>query len=81
MSILSKTVLGACVALPLIALQGCAMLEGTTTAASPQTPSTTALGSGGSWFMRAGLQPFSVANCMKFDVTPPECERVIKGAE
>jgi hypothetical protein len=79
MSMMSRPVLGCFLAVPLLALQGCAMLEDATTGASQQPATTTALGGSGSFFMRAGLQPFSLANCMKFEAVPQECERAIIG--
>jgi hypothetical protein len=68
--------LGMLLAIPLFALPGCAMLEGGTTSASGMSPTAT-LGGGASPFMRAGLQPFSLANCIKFEAVPQECERVL----
>lgn len=58
------------------ALGGCAMMEGSGGPASPASP-TASMGSGGSPFVRAGMEPFSLGNCLKFEAVPQECERAI----
>jgi hypothetical protein len=60
-----------------LALGGCAMMEGTTTAQSSAADP----GSGSRWSMHASLDPFSLANCLKFEALPHECEAVVLRGE
>ena len=62
------------------ALGGCAMMEGGTGPGS-QAPERAAMGGGSSSFTRAAHQPFSVSECMKFEATPYECERILLRGE
>lgn len=65
-----------------VALGGCAAIDRLTTAGAPQRSDTATLGSSGtSPFMRAGLQPFTLADCMKFEAVPQECERTVNGGQ
>jgi hypothetical protein len=66
-----KRWLAAPVACGLLALAGCAMLEGETMTTS-EAPSRSAMG--GSPYMPTALNP---GECIKFDALPPECERLI----
>jgi hypothetical protein len=55
-----------------LALAGCAAPPTTST-----SQSTTVTGSGPSPYTPVVIHPFSLNSCMKYDVLPQECERVL----
>lgn len=67
-----------------IALGGCAMIERMTTSATTtgtEAPTAASMGGGSSPYVRAALEPFSLANCAKFEALPQECERALLRGE